>query len=227
MFWWIGTEGSCYPRFMRFQRFAALAVLLVLPWAAVGCGAVARVTKGAKDRIGKIGSRSDAEKANAEGAEPAPALAPQIRGGTIRLVRDSLGFVLIESSGTPPPPKSEITVVRGSRAEPVAQLRVSPEAKTGFVVADILTGEPRAGDVVMWSRPVANTANQPVSDLPDLPPPPLTEMPPLSPDVDPRNLRPLPEIGAGGSQPGDAPMTDAESELERELRAIGGPAPEF
>lgn len=133
----------------------------------------------------------------------------QVLAGTIRLVRPGLGFVLIQSSGGAPPPGSELDVHRGGTDRPVAALRVSPETKTGFVVADILSGEPREGDVVFWSLPTAPPPDQRAGGA--APPPPL---PPL-PDLPPGSA-----TGPGRFEP--VPPLDPEAELEQEIRGRGG-----
>ena len=138
----------------------------------------------------------------------------QILAGTIRLVRAPLGFVLIQNSGSPPPPGSELYVHRSGSDQPVATLRVSPETKTGFVVADILTGQPEEGDAVLWSLPSSAPDGQPGS--PDVPQP-LPSLPPIPTQIDPGPQKRV--------VPPDEPVLSPEAELEREIRRSGGIQP--
>ena len=48
--------------------------------------------------VGKLGGRLGKEARPGDSVGSSPTL---VRGGTIRLVRDSLGFVLIQSTGSP------------------------------------------------------------------------------------------------------------------------------
>ena len=147
-------------------------------------------------------------------------------GGTIRLVRDSLGFVLIKSAGGGDPPKGSILAVhRGGEREPVAELRLSPEKKMGFVVADIVTGKPEVGDTVLWAIPDAPPTPGPAPLLPGeeaevVLPPGLKQFKPPTFD----DLPPLGPVGTPTGGGAGVPL-DPETELEMEIRRGGGSLP--
>ena len=176
---------------------------LTLAFVSLACGAC---------RGGKLGRRPGKGATSGAGGGAAETV---VLGGSIRLVRESLGFVLIQSSSAPPPKGAELFVHRGGSGEPVARLRVSPEVKTGFVVADILSGMPKVGDLVMWSMPGA-VENPVPGTVPDLPvqPPTFDDIPPLGPVPDPEP----------GGPPAALPA-NPEDELEREIRAGAGLPP--
>jgi len=67
--------------------------------------------------------------------------------GTVRLVNDRGGFVLIENtSAFSIPSGKKLTVVVPGRED--AELEVSQDRQHPFFIADILTGAPRVGDRV-------------------------------------------------------------------------------
>jgi hypothetical protein len=140
--------------------------------------------------------------------------ATQVLAGTIRLVRAPLGFVLIQSSGSPPPPGSELYVHRSGSDQPIATLQVSPETKTGFVVADILSGQPEEGDSVLWSLPSSVPGGEPE---PQDVQPTLPGLPPVPMQIDPGPQKRI--------VPPDEPVLSPEAELEREIRRGGGVQP--
>lgn len=86
--------------------------------------------------------------------------------GTIHVIRPEENFVLIRSSrflGIEP--GTDLVAYRNGSMES-AQLRVSPARKGQFVTADILAGDPRAGDQVLMNysqvhRPAESPMNQP------------------------------------------------------------------
>lgn len=138
----------------------------------------------------------------------------QVLAGTIRLVRNSLGFVLIQNFGASPPPGSELFVHRTSEGQPVATLRVSPETKTGFLVADILSGDPQAGDSVQWALPTASSAR--LSEA--MPAPAGPQAIPSLPDA-PMWIDPGPQRRI---VPENRPVLAPEAELESEIRQGAG-----
>jgi len=77
---------------------------------------------------------------------PTGALAPRLVG-TVSLVNEELGFALIDTVETPNPGTELKTV--SSDGEETARLRVSPQQKRPFIIADIAKGMPHAGDQVM------------------------------------------------------------------------------
>ena len=70
--------------------------------------------------------------------------------GEICLVQRSLGFVLIKSSKLKPPKGTILHVIQEGEITSKAKLRVSPERRPGFIVADIIAGEPTLGDWVFF-----------------------------------------------------------------------------
>ena len=85
---------------------------------------------------------------------PAPARAaffdPTI--GTISLVNEESRFVLIDSTRSPEPG----TLLQGVNPanESTAVLKVSPEKKPPFIIADILKGSPHPGDRAIIGKEV-------------------------------------------------------------------------
>jgi hypothetical protein len=68
--------------------------------------------------------------------------------GRITLVNEEAHFVLIDTGVAPSPAPGETMKSRLSGVE-TAELKVSEVRKRPFVVADIVKGEPRAGDEVI------------------------------------------------------------------------------
>lgn len=146
----------------------------------------------------------------------------EVLGGTVKLVRKSLGFVLIQSQGRRPPQGSVLYAQRSGVADPVAKLKLSPEVKTGFVVADIVSGDPREGDLVMWSIPSAVTRSPsatPQDAAPTtLPPEALQPMVPIDPDEWRRKntgFTTVPSLTTSPAVPAD-PEADLARELDRQ-----------
>jgi hypothetical protein len=68
--------------------------------------------------------------------------------GTVTLVSEDPSFVLIDNGSAPPPVAGTVLVIRNPGAADV-QLKVTQIRKPPFVVADIVKGTPRKGDVVL------------------------------------------------------------------------------
>ena len=108
--------------------------------------------------------------------------------GTIEMVNPEQRFVLIRAQGRLSiPAGQEITAMDGSGA--LARLKVSPEKKQDFLTADIVDGNPRAGNVVVFK---ADKTALPPADpnqhvLPILPSP----SPPVDPPLQPMPLTPV------------------------------------
>jgi hypothetical protein len=77
----------------------------------------------------------------------APAEAWQPRLGKILVVKDKLEFVLIDI-GTAPAPAAGAILLAYTEANPSAELAVSSFQKRPYLIADIVSGVPRAGDTV-------------------------------------------------------------------------------
>ncbi len=172
---------------------------------------------------GKLRSRGGSAAEIGEIGQGAPT---RVLGGTIRLVRDSLGFVLIKSAGSGDPPMGSILAVhRSGDREPVAELRLSPEKKMGFIVADIVSGKPEVGDTVLWSMPDAPPTPGPAPALPGgeaevILPPGLEQFKPPTFD----DMPPLGPVGTPAGRGAVTPL-DPETELEMEIRRGGGSLP--
>lgn len=104
--------------FQRFQLLSLGFVALTLP----GCALVAR-------------------KPAAKPAPPQPRLV-----GTVSLVNEELGFVLVDATEIPGP-GTALKAFTEEGAES-AVLVVSPEQKRPFIIADIIKGLPHSGDRV-------------------------------------------------------------------------------
>jgi hypothetical protein len=113
--------------FPNFRRSVFAVVLLILPFA--GCAS--------------HGHNHPKMK-----GEAAAALAPEVRIGSLALVDEKKGFVLIDlgSNLYVPDPGTALRVVRDGLV--IAQLKASPEQKRPFIAADILEGNPEVGDLV-------------------------------------------------------------------------------
>ncbi|MCB1064235.1 MAG: hypothetical protein KDN20_15115 [Verrucomicrobiae bacterium] len=104
---------------------------------------------------GWLGKDKKKEREEAEAAEKAKSSLPtpqKLPIGSVHLVHESGGFVLIRTSRNSviPPEADLLTYDSGGR--PTGKLRLSPERKGDFLTADIVEGRPNANDrVVMFS----------------------------------------------------------------------------
>src|SRR4029078_10774164 len=115
----------------RFRRSILHAVVLcALLFSASGCGVL---HKRARDRKAR-------EAAAAHPAMP-------LRIGTIALVNEDEQFVLIDNGNSPTPPTGTALKSFTGNAES-GVLSVGSVRRTPFVIADIVKGTPRKGDVV-------------------------------------------------------------------------------
>ena len=78
------------------------------------------------------------------------AVAPFRMVGDVSLVNEEMGFVLIDAIQSPRP-GTQLQAFSGSQQE-TALLKVSPERKPPFIIADILRGTPHAGDRAMLAE---------------------------------------------------------------------------
>lgn len=98
--------------------------------------------------------------------------------GVIEMVNPEQRFVLVRTQGKiTVPPGQEITAMDATGT--TTKLKVSPEKKQDFLIADIVDGSPRVGNVVLFKA----------SPKPTTQPDPL--QPPLAPPSDP-NVQPMP-----------------------------------
>ena len=70
--------------------------------------------------------------------------------GSITLVNEDLRFVLIDSA-LAPEQGAKLKALSADLTE-TAVLRTSPEKKPPFIIADIVSGTPHAGDRVAWTE---------------------------------------------------------------------------
>lgn len=110
-------------------------------------------SKEEKKGLGKLGSWFGRDKKVKEETQKPPANAMPIPQklpiGSVHLVHKTGGFVLIRTSRTAEvDPNAEMaTYDQGGR--PTGKLRLSPERKGAFLVADIVEGNPQANDRVL------------------------------------------------------------------------------
>ena len=123
--------------------------------------------------------------------------------GFVEMVNPEQKFVLIRT-------QTRIAISAGQEISAMdglggaARLKVTPEKKQDFLTADIVSGSPRVGNIVMF-KPVAQTTPvvpgpQPVPNPPPLAPLPLD--PPTGPPMQPPPLTPVSpsEFTRSGSQ---------------------------
>ena len=95
----------------------------------------------------------------ATGRRPQPRLLPTRLIGTITLVNEENRFVLIDANETAEPGLPLQAVTPGG--EPAARLKVSPEKKAPFLIADIVSGTPHRGDQAITLPPAPQAATVP------------------------------------------------------------------
>ena len=88
--------------------------------------------------------------------------------GEICLIQNSLGFVLIKSSKVTPGKGVILHAIGKGELTSKAKLSLSPERRPGFIVADIIEGQPALGDWVFYNleSPHSETDIQNSSDHP-------------------------------------------------------------
>ncbi len=115
-----------------------LAIFLLLASMQTGCAVLRRGKKTFRSRD----------------AATALARRPLQRLGTITLVNEAEGFVLIDSGALPTPATgAKLTSYSGALLS--GQLKAGPARRRPFVVADILEGAPRRGDEIFEVKPAA------------------------------------------------------------------------
>jgi hypothetical protein len=91
-----------------------------------------------------------ADRINLEEKKPDKSSEAKYFIGEICLVQESLEFALIKSSKLKPRKGTILHVMSEDGINSKAKLSVSPERRPGFIVADILAGEPNLGDLVFF-----------------------------------------------------------------------------
>lgn len=119
------------------------------------CSHLARVFLAAILCTGIAGCRTlpwpkDKEKGAAtdEPESPAPRPATTLPVGTVHLVDENAGFVLIRSSRVLQIEPGTMLQVHGNQGEVVATLEVSPARKGSFLTGDLRWGAPKKGQQV-------------------------------------------------------------------------------
>jgi hypothetical protein len=113
------------------QRFASIGLCIALVFGASGCAAVASLFKSKKKK-----DTTRVERATV----------PE-RVGEIVLLNEDARFALIDlDTGNPPEAGTALKVMR--QGVEVGVLALGDVRKRPFIVADIVSGEPKKGDVV-------------------------------------------------------------------------------
>ena len=109
--------------------------------------------EGKPSRKGLFGKKEDGAESEKEIEPDRPMIEPQkLPIGNVHLVHDTGGFVLIQSSRLANiSPEAELFTYNLA-GRPTGKLKISPERKGSFLTADIIQGNPSAGDrVLMFS----------------------------------------------------------------------------
>ncbi len=114
------------------HALAALLIVALLPACALGKG------------------RKEKKRAAAEERLVAHLQAPQLIG-TIALVNEENGFVLINNEAGFNPPLGTVVKARSGAVES-AELRLTEIRRRPFLIADIVKGRPQKGDEVFHAR---------------------------------------------------------------------------
>lgn len=130
----------------KLRRGAALIGMGLFMALAAGCAKNSEKKKAAAIKPPDTGALAQ-KNSSAEAWQP--------RLGKILVVKDKLEFVLIDI-GTAPAPAAGTILLAYTEANPSAELAVSSFQKRPYLIADIVSGVPRAGDTVaMKPRPPA------------------------------------------------------------------------
>lgn len=107
----------------------------------MGCGLAAKAGRGLASRLPGVGGKKDSRaEIGAAGA--------QVPLGEVSYVDERSRFVLVRTGRTIRL-KTGAALEARRQQERVAELSYSPENRRGFLVADILRGNPALGDLVM------------------------------------------------------------------------------
>lgn len=141
-------------------RLTSLLLALALTVTVTGCQAIAnfKLRKVAKD-----------QKDEPEGLKAI---------GTVEMVNPEAGFVIVHTmSNVPVAPGTELTAVSGDGQ--TSKLKVTPERKSIFITADIVSGAPVKGDTVLVGPSPASAAQsqQPGGSGPAAAPAPVQGIP--------------------------------------------------
>lgn len=160
---------------MRFScRAVGRALIALVMLFTAGCAKDAAKKKAAVDKTAKHGEQAPSAAKTGGSSAAQKTQTPDVwrpRLGKILVVKEKLEFVLIDI-GTAPAPEAGTKLLAYTDANPSAELAVSAFQKRPFLIADIVSGEPKAGDAVVADvspkprSPVAASRN---SDQPPMP----------------------------------------------------------
>jgi hypothetical protein len=184
------NPGCAFFAAQKLHRSAALIGVGLFIALAAGCARNSEKKKAAAIKPPDTGALAQ-KKASAETWQP--------RLGKILIVKDKLEFVLIDI-GTAPAPVAGTILLAYTEANPSAELAVSSFQKRPYLIADIVSGMPKAGDAVaVKPRPpaVSTPKSRPA------PAPALTGDSP--PKIAPLPWRPAPSLKDSGERDSFAP----------------------
>jgi hypothetical protein len=142
-------EHSGFESMRSFCCAIGRAWVALLIMSAAGCAKDATKKKNARENPEKIEATAKGTASGASGAQKTQSKNVwQPRLGKILLVKDKLEFVLIDI-GTAPAPEAGTRLLAYTDANPSAELAVSSFQKRPFLIADIVSGEPKVGDAVV------------------------------------------------------------------------------
>ena len=156
------NSTSAFFAAQTFHRSAALIGVGLLMALAAGCARNSDKKKAAAVKPPEAGALAQ-KSPSAEAWQP--------RLGKILVVKDKLEFVLIDI-GTAPAPAAGTILLAYTEANPSAELAVSSFQKRPYLIADIVSGEPKVGDAVaVKPRPPATST--PATSIPKSRPAPV------------------------------------------------------
>ena len=105
---------------------------------------------GEKNSKGKSKSESESNLNNGDTLDGGPALAMpgSMTVGTVHMVERRNDFLLIKASRLTKIDYGTMLISQNADGHQTAELKVSPERNSQFLVADIVRGDPEVGDVV-------------------------------------------------------------------------------
>jgi len=137
-------------------RFTNIWVLLLISAMIPGCSVVPQITGSTKSALAGVmstfsfgGDKEKAEKGD-DAQKPKRETSEQTVVGTIRFNYE--GFVLIYTPTKANVAPGTIVTVLGKDGKPQdVEMKISAERKESFLVADIIRGDPKAGQLVITS----------------------------------------------------------------------------
>jgi hypothetical protein len=100
--------------------------------------------------VGFLFGKKDRDNAKAEKDRAPLSPTPQkVTVGKVHLVHEDARFVLIQSTRLATLPAAAEMMTYSPEGRPTGRLRISPERKGAFLVADILSGNPKVDDAVV------------------------------------------------------------------------------